>query len=294
MSLHLAVLRSESGRGWGLAVWERRCLPGRRPRAAQLQVRAGEGNPERLARPLLTVPGRCLCGQRDPPAPRGGVTGTPAAHVAGATGNRRGSATCFKTSSSWPRQLFLITWAGLRPATKGPGWAIQGGCVPIGTPLPFQAGDIPRVVPYCSQPTRETPLGNEGPQLPAGHLLPCFGEAVGSQARYYREHATCRTPARGGREPHGSDTNTPFNIVLQQMLMEAEVSSQEGCVGKVGELLRAFSGLRRRRPRAKARAARCGGPPVPVIRAGLAFVVWAGGVAEQRLHLREGCRPGDP
>lgn len=34
---------------------------------------------------------------------------------------------------------------------------------------------------------------------------------------------------------------TPFQIVLQQMLTDAEVSSQEGCIQKVGELVCAFS-----------------------------------------------------
>lgn len=33
------------------------------------------------------------------------------------------------------------------------------------------------------------------------------------------------------------ETNNPFQIVLQQMLADAEVSSQEGCIQKVGELL---------------------------------------------------------
>lgn len=106
------------------------------------------------------------------------------------------------------------------------------------------------------------------------------------QARYFRERAIARFQPAGVREPHGSDTNTPFKIVLQQMLTEAEVSSQEGCVQKVGERLRAFSGLRRGGPRAGAGAAGAvggwhGGPPVPVIRMGLPFVVRAGGVTAQ-------------
>lgn len=72
----------------------------------------------------------------------------------------------------------------------------------------------------------------------------------GPQFSYYRE-ATCLTPiiselARSAlmciahcssRTVLGRKLTTRFQIVLQQMLTDAEVSSQEGCIQKVGKLV---------------------------------------------------------
>lgn len=125
---------------------------------------AGEGRPEQLALPLLTVPGRVRV-----------ASGTLLLHAEEESSARGWDweqervRDVFQNIILVAPSTFLITQAGLRQLPRDlVGYA--GWLCPIGTPLPLQGGDVPRVVPYCSQPTQETPLGNEGPSALRGTL----------------------------------------------------------------------------------------------------------------------------
>lgn len=108
-----------------------------------------------------------------------------------------------------------------------------GWLYPCGTHC-LQGGDIPGGLLTIS-----THWGEGRSPLSTGRCPSRLQEAVGPHTPYSREHSTC--PTRCAAAEPGSRTarnSPPFHVVLQQMLTEAEVSPQEGCVQKVGELLR--------------------------------------------------------
>ena len=208
-------------------VFKRNYLPGQ---VLQLPSRAKESSWAGLRRE--TPSGRHFLSKRAAPGLRpGSWAGAPAPLQAGSPRTKSppnaGRPLCWWRSEGTSRE-FVTRFSTLRTC-QAPARLLRDQ-----SELPFQGGDFPG----------GDTVRNEGPSPQTGHLCHVMEKPLGCTGVISED----RRPApmahgrhRGPRAAHCQKLTAPFKLVLQQMLTE-EVSSQEGCVQKVGELLRAHSG----------------------------------------------------